>query len=43
MIARLSVLGFEPIGSTSDYFANYIHSEMTRYQKIIKDANITPE
>jgi tripartite-type tricarboxylate transporter receptor subunit TctC len=43
MIARLSVLGFEPIGSTSDYFANYIGSEMTKYEKIIKDANIRPE
>jgi tripartite-type tricarboxylate transporter receptor subunit TctC len=43
MKERLSVLGFEPIGSTSDYFANYIQSEMTKYEKIIKDANIKPE
>ena len=42
-IARLSTLGFEPIGSTSDYFANYIQSEMAKYEKIIKDANIRPE
>src|SRR5882762_7597309 len=43
MIARLSTLGFEPIGSTSDYFANYIQSEMIKYEKIINDAKIRPE
>ncbi len=40
---RLSTLGFEPIGSTSDYFGKYIHDEMAKYEKIIKDANIRPE
>src|SRR5438105_8407926 len=39
---RLSTLGFEPIGSTSDYFGSYIHDEMAKYEKIIKDANIRP-
>jgi tripartite-type tricarboxylate transporter receptor subunit TctC len=43
MKARLSTLGFEPIGSTSDYFTNYIQSEMAKYEKIIKDANIRPD
>ena len=43
MQARLSLLGFEPIGSTSDYFANYIHDEMIKYEKIINDAKIKPE
>ena len=43
MKARLSTLGFEPIGSTSDYFTNYIQSEMTKYEKIINDAKIRPE
>ena len=43
MHARLSLLGFEPIGSTSDYFANYIHDEMMKYEKIINDAKIKPE
>src|SRR6267143_6508215 len=43
MKERLSVLGFDPIGSTSDYFANYIQSEMTKYEKIITDAKIRPE
>lgn len=37
---RFAVLGFEPIGSTPDYFAKYIDDEMAKYDKIIKDANI---
>ena len=37
---RFVKLGFEPIGSTSEYFAQYIKSEMARYEQIIKDANI---
>lgn len=37
---RLAKLGFEPIGSSSEYFAQYIKSEMARYEQIIKDANI---
>jgi tripartite-type tricarboxylate transporter receptor subunit TctC len=41
--ARLSILGFEPIGSTADYFAKYIDDEMAKYAKIIRDANIKAE
>jgi tripartite-type tricarboxylate transporter receptor subunit TctC len=37
---RFAKLGFEPIGSTSGYFAKYINDEMSRYEQIIKDANI---
>jgi tripartite-type tricarboxylate transporter receptor subunit TctC len=37
---RLTAIGFEPVGSTADQFAKYISSEMTKYDKIIKDANI---
>ena len=40
---RMSVLGFEPIGSTADYFAKYISDEMAKYGKIIKDSNIKTE
>src|ERR1700730_8713994 len=40
---RLSVLGFEAIGSTPDYFAKFIDSEMAKYGKIIHDANIKEE
>jgi len=40
---RLDVLGFEPIGSTPDYFAKYIKDEMAKYEQIVKDANIKAE
>jgi len=41
--SRLALLGFEPIGSTTAYFARYIDDEMTKYARIIKDANIKAE
>lgn len=37
---RMSVIGFESVGSTADEFAKYIKNEMVKYEKIIKDANI---
>jgi tripartite-type tricarboxylate transporter receptor subunit TctC len=37
---RLTAIGFEPVGSTTDQFSKYIASEMAKYDKIIKDANI---
>jgi tripartite-type tricarboxylate transporter receptor subunit TctC len=40
---QFALLGFEPIGSTPDYFANYIREEMMKYEQIIKDANIQTE
>ena len=40
---RFALLGFEPLGSTPDYFAGYIKAEMAKYQQIIKDANIKSE
>jgi tripartite-type tricarboxylate transporter receptor subunit TctC len=40
---RLSLLGFDAIGSTPDYFAKFIVSEMAKYGKIIQDANIKAE
>jgi tripartite-type tricarboxylate transporter receptor subunit TctC len=40
---RMAILGFEPVGSTSDYFAKYIDAEMAKYAKIIRDANIKAE
>ena len=43
MKERLNVLGFEPIGSTSEYFSKYIADEMAKYGKIIKAANIKVE
>jgi tripartite-type tricarboxylate transporter receptor subunit TctC len=41
--ARLNTLGFEAIGSTPAGFATFIESEMTKYGKIIRDANIKAE
>jgi tripartite-type tricarboxylate transporter receptor subunit TctC len=40
---RFALLGFEPLGSTPDYFAGYIRGEMAKYEQIIKDANIKAE
>lgn len=40
---RFAAMGFEPIGSTPDYFAKYIKDEMAKYEQIIKDANIKAE
>jgi tripartite-type tricarboxylate transporter receptor subunit TctC len=40
---RLALLGFDPIGSTTPYFAKYIDDEMAKYAKIIKDAGIKAE
>jgi tripartite-type tricarboxylate transporter receptor subunit TctC len=40
---RFAALGFDPIGSTPEYFAQYISDEMARYQKIIADAHIKAE
>ena len=37
---RLLTIGFEPVGSTSEEFTKYIASEMAKYEKIIKEANI---
>jgi len=40
---RFALLGFEPLGSTPDYFAGFIKGEMAKYERIIKDANIKAE
>ena len=40
---RLDTLGFEPVGSTTDYFAKYIAEEMAKSAKIIDDAKIKTE
>jgi tripartite-type tricarboxylate transporter receptor subunit TctC len=37
---RLSELGFDPIGSSSDQFTKYIDVEMAKYAQIIRDAKI---
>ena len=40
---RLGALGFEPIGSMPDQFSGFIASEMEKYGKIIRDADIKVE
>jgi tripartite-type tricarboxylate transporter receptor subunit TctC len=40
---RLETLGFEPIGSTTEYFTKFIADEMTKSGKIITDAKIRTE
>src|SRR4051812_19711445 len=40
---RLSVLGFEAIGSTAAEFGKYIEAESAKYEQIIKDAKIKTE
>lgn len=40
---RLSVLGFEAIGSSSEAFAKYIDEESAKYERIIRDAKIKTE
>src|SRR5215211_523275 len=40
---KLSSLGFEPVGNTPEEFAARIKSEIARWGKVIKDANIKVE
>ena len=40
---RLATLGIEPLGSTPEAFGAYIKSEVARYAKVAKDANIRVE
>jgi tripartite-type tricarboxylate transporter receptor subunit TctC len=40
---RLDTLGFEPVGSTTDYFTKFIADEMAKSAKIIEDAKIKTE
>jgi tripartite-type tricarboxylate transporter receptor subunit TctC len=38
---RLSALGFEPVASTPDEFATWIRTEIVKWAKVVRDANIT--
>jgi tripartite-type tricarboxylate transporter receptor subunit TctC len=40
---RLAVLGFDAIGSSTDYFVKYIDDEVAKSGKIIRDADIKAE
>src|SRR5262245_23114985 len=41
--ARLNGLGFDPMELGGEQFAGYVHDEMAKYEKIIKDAKISVE
>src|SRR5947207_9126384 len=41
--ARLTALGFDPIGTGGERFAGYIREEMAKSEKIIKNAKISAE
>ena len=43
MKARLDAIGFEPVGSTPDEFAAYIKAETSKWEKIIREAEIRPQ
>jgi tripartite-type tricarboxylate transporter receptor subunit TctC len=38
---RLTALGFEPVANTPAQFAAWIRSEVAKWAKVIRDANIT--
>ena len=40
---QLFKIGFEATGSTPEYFANYLESELKYWAKVVKDAGITPD
>lgn len=40
MSKRISELGAEPVGSTPEQFAELINSEIAKWAKVIKDANV---
>ena len=40
---RFAGLGAEVIASTPEAFANHLRSELVRFSKVIKDANIKAE
>ncbi|MGZ9006363.1 MAG: Bug family tripartite tricarboxylate transporter substrate binding protein, partial [Burkholderiales bacterium] len=40
---RLGGLGFEIAASTPDYYANYIRSEIKKWEKVVKASGAKPE
>jgi tripartite-type tricarboxylate transporter receptor subunit TctC len=41
--AKLFAMGFDPVGNTPEQFNTYIHSEVNRWGKVIRDAKIKVE
>jgi tripartite-type tricarboxylate transporter receptor subunit TctC len=40
---RLGALGFELVGSTPEYYGNYIKTEITKWAKVVKASGARPE
>ena len=40
---KMQKVGFEPLSSTPEQFAEFIKKEMVRYGKVIRDANLSIE
>jgi len=43
MTARLSVLGYEPVGGTPEQFTSHISQETAKWGKIVRDAKMSAE
>jgi tripartite-type tricarboxylate transporter receptor subunit TctC len=43
VVQKLTVLGIDPVGSSSDEFTKMMQSEIARWQKAVKDLGIEPE
>jgi tripartite-type tricarboxylate transporter receptor subunit TctC len=40
---RLATLGFDPVANTPEEFAAYIRAEVTKWAKVVRDADIKVE
>jgi tripartite-type tricarboxylate transporter receptor subunit TctC len=40
---RLEGLGFEPVGNTPEEFGQFIRTDIARWAKLIKSANVKPD
>jgi tripartite-type tricarboxylate transporter receptor subunit TctC len=43
VLERLAVLGFEPVASTPEEFAQHARTEFDKWAKVIKDSGIKTE
>lgn len=40
-IEKMHRAGYDPMTSTSEHFAEFIKTELVRWRKVIKDANVS--
>jgi tripartite-type tricarboxylate transporter receptor subunit TctC len=43
VVQKLTALGIDPVGSSSDEFTKMMQSEIARWQKAVKELGIEPE